>query len=143
VALDDPEYVKELFAGFGPVSVRRMFGGAGVFADGLMIALIAGGELFLKADENTIPAFQAEGAGPFEYGAKGRRVVMSYWRLPVRLFDDPDELGQWARKAYQVAQRASAPKEKRRRPPARKPKPARAKPARRKVRSSGRKKTRR
>lgn len=107
MALDDPEYVKELFAAFGPVSVRRMFGGAGVFAAGRMIALLAGGELFLKADESTIPAFKAEGSEPFEYGASSRRVVMSYWRLPARLFDDPEELAIWARQAHQLAQRAA------------------------------------
>ncbi|MCC6948794.1 MAG: TfoX/Sxy family protein [Bradyrhizobiaceae bacterium] len=90
-----------------------MFGGAGVFADGLMIALIAYGELFLKADGQTIPAFQAEGTSPFEYGAKGRRVIMSYWRMPERLFDDQDELAQWARDAFRAAQRSAAKPAKR------------------------------
>lgn len=113
MALDDPEYVKELFSSFGPVSVRRMFGGAGIFADSLMFALVADGELYLKADERTIPAFQAEGEGPFEYGAKSRRVVMSYWRAPDRLLDDLDELALWARKALSVAQRAANAKQKR------------------------------
>jgi DNA transformation protein len=131
VALEDPEYIRELFAGFGPVSVRRMFGGAGIFADGLMIGLISGGEVFLKADQSTIPAFQSEGSGPFEYGAKGRRVAMSYWRLPDRLFDDVDELGQWARKAYAAAQRASAPKPPRRKAATPASAPRRKKAARR------------
>ena len=114
MALEDPEHLKELFAAFGPVSVRRMFGGAGIYAEGIMFALIADGELYLKADEETIPAFRAEGTGPFVYGAKGRRIVMSYWRLPDRLIDEPEELAEWARAALKAAQRASSSGSRRR-----------------------------
>ena len=87
-----------------------MFGGAGIFADGLMIALVSDGEIFLKADEQTIPTLKAEGSRAFTYGAKNRRVVMSYWRLPERLLDDPDELGNFARAALGAAHRAQARK---------------------------------
>ena len=102
----DHERLKELFSAFGPVSIRRMFGGAGVFAEEIMFALISDGDLYFKADEETIPAFHAEGAGPFVYGARGRRVVMSYWRMPERLLDDPDELAQWARVARAAVERS-------------------------------------
>ena len=112
--LDDPEHLKELFSVFGSVSIRRMFGGAGVYAEDTMFALISDGELYFKADEETIPAFRAAGEGPFVYGAKGRRVVMSYWRLPDRLLDEPEELAQWARAALGVAQRAAATRPRRR-----------------------------
>ena len=108
MALADPEFIKELFAAFGPVSVRRMFGGAGIFADGLMIALISDDEIYLKADAQTSPAFQAEGLKPFTYGAKRKRVVMSYWRMPERLFDDPEELAEWVRAAFGAAQRSGS-----------------------------------
>lgn len=114
MSLDDPEHLKEVFSAFGPVSVRRMFGGAGVYAEGTMFALVAEGELYLKADAETIPAFRAAGAAPFIYGAKGRRVVMSYWRLPDRLLDEPDELAEWARAALRVAQRSAAARPSRR-----------------------------
>jgi DNA transformation protein and related proteins len=116
VAPSDSEFIKELFSVFGPVSVRRMFGGAGIFADGLMIGLISGDEIYLKADDRNAPSFEAEGMTPFRYGAKRRRVVMSYWRMPARLFDDPEELAQWARTALGAAERAAA-KEKKARPP--------------------------
>jgi DNA transformation protein len=119
VTLRDAERFRELFSAFGPVSIRRMFGGAGVYAEGTMFALISDGELYLKADEETIPAFRAAGAGPFVYGARGRRVVMSYWRLPDRLLDEPEELAQWARAALRVAQRASAARRPRRKAAAR------------------------
>ena len=122
MAVGDPEYIKELFSAFGPVSVRRMFGGAGIFADGLMIGLIADDEIYLKADGQTLPSFEAEGMQPFTYGAKSRRVVMSYWRMPARLFDDPDALAQWVRAALGAAQRAGTKRKKPAAPPKQAPK---------------------
>jgi DNA transformation protein len=115
----DPEYITELFAGFGPVTVRRMFSGAGIFADGLMIALVVDGVIFLKADEETIPQFEGEGLSPFSYQRQGgRRTIMSYWRMPERLYDDPDELADWARRAMAVAQRGTTKSKRTRAKPA-------------------------
>ena len=115
MALDDPEEIREFFSAFGPVSVRRMFGGAGLYAEGAMFALQLRGEIFLKADAETIPALQAEGSEPFVYRAKGRRVVMSFWRLPDRLLDDPEDLANFARAALKAAQRVAAKKSRVRR----------------------------
>lgn len=107
----DFDFIHEIFAGFGPVNVRRMFGGAGVYADGIMFALVAGEEVFLKADESTSPAFTAEGMEPFSYETgKGKRVVMSYWRIPARLYEDADELAKWAHNALAVARRRASGK---------------------------------
>jgi DNA transformation protein len=90
----DTDFIIELFAGFGPVTVRRMFSGAGVFAEGLMIALVVDSVVYLKADDSFIPLFQREGATPFSYKTRdGARALTSYWRLPERLYDEPDELG--------------------------------------------------
>ena len=70
-----------------------MFGGAGVYADGVMFAILVDDTLYLKADETSAEAFAAEGKGPFTYRPKGRAAVaMSYWEIPERLLDDPDEL---------------------------------------------------
>ena len=105
---EDTERLAELFSNYGPVTVRRMFGGAGVFADGLMIALVVDGVIFLKADEHTIPDFEREGLRPFSYETKaGTRTLTSYWRMPERLYDDPDELAAWARRALESARRSS------------------------------------
>ena len=102
----DPDHIRELFAGFGAVAVRRLFGGAGLFADGVMFGLVAGGEIYLKADAETVPAFEAEGCGPFEYATKtGKRALNSYWRLPERLYDDPEELAVWAARSRTIARR--------------------------------------
>jgi len=84
-----------------------MFGGAGLYADGVMFGLVSDGLIHLKADAATVPRFEAEGCRPFEYGTKnGRRAIMSYWQLPDRLYDEPDALAQWARQALAVARRA-------------------------------------
>ena len=107
----DSDHIIELFAAFGRVSVRRLFGGFGIYADGTMFALASRGAIYLKADDDTSAAFMREGQGPFTYGAKrGQRVVMSYWRVPDRLYDDPDELAEWARIALAVARRSKEPK---------------------------------
>ena len=105
--------IRELFSGFGPVAVRRMFGGAGVVAAGLMIAIVSDGVIYLKADQRTVPAFEREGLAPFTYATrKGERALPSYWRVPDRLYDDPDELAGWARDALAAARSAAAPKSK-------------------------------
>ena len=109
----DPDFIVELFAAFGPVAVRRMFSGTGVFADGLMIALVVDGVIYLKADDTFIPLFEREGQAPFSYKTRdGRRTLLSYWRMPERLYDDPEELAEWARLALQVARRAAKPASK-------------------------------
>lgn len=113
MALDDPEAIRELFSPFRNVSVRRMFGGHGVFLEGLMFALEADGEMYLKADDHTIPKLAAENSEPFVYKAKGREISLSYWKLPERLYDEPDEFAAFARDAFEAARRAAAGKPKR------------------------------
>ncbi len=112
MAFDDPESIRELFREFGTVSVRRMFGGHGVFVDGLMFALESDGELYLKADDLTIPKLAAENSQPFVYKAKGRQIALSYWKLPERLYDEPEEFAGFAREALGAAQRAAGDKKK-------------------------------
>src|SRR5258707_827014 len=93
----DRDFLIDLFAGFGPVTIRRMFSGFGVSADGTNFALALRGGLYLRADEQTIPRFEAEGAKPFQYQTRARTVtVSSYWQVPERLYDDPEELAGWA-----------------------------------------------
>ena len=106
----DAEFIRELFGQFRPVTVRRMFGGAGIAADGLTFGLVFDGAIYLKVDEATIPDFQREGSRPFVYTrakspGKIGRASLSYWRLPERLYDDPDELALWAARALAIAER--------------------------------------
>jgi DNA transformation protein len=131
----DPEYIRELFQNFRPVDVRRMFGGAGIFCDGLMFGLIFDGAIFLKIDDETIPDFEREGSTPFVYtrakspGRVGKHSL-NYWRLPERLYDDPEELAVWATRAFAIAQRKKAAGKSR----AKKAQPAR--PARQKPKAA-------
>ncbi len=119
----DPEFIRELFAPFGPVTVKRMFGGAGIWSDGLMFALVFDGAIFLKVDETSIPDFEREGSQAFVYTrakSPGRvgHASLSYWRLPERLYDDPDELAVWAGRALAIAERKkSAPRGRTKRKP--------------------------
>ncbi len=106
----DQEFIHELFAQFGPVTVRRMFSGAGIFRDGLMFGLVIRDVIYLKVDETDAAEFEREGSAPFIYtrGLKSGRPsqhALPYWRLPERLYDDPEELAEWARRAFAVAER--------------------------------------
>jgi DNA transformation protein len=107
----DREFLIDLFADFGSVTIRKMFSGYGISADGINFALALRAGLFFRADEVTIPDFEAEGSKPFQYSTRAKTVtVNSYWELPARLFDDSAELAQWARAALAAAQRAKVKK---------------------------------
>jgi DNA transformation protein len=104
------DFIKEQFSDFGPVTVRRMFGGAGVYQDGLMFALIADETLYLKADSVSQGEFEALNLPPFTYTAKGeKKIAMAYWRAPEACLEDRDEMTLWARKAFAAALRARKP----------------------------------
>ena len=104
----DRDFLIDLFADFGPVAIRRMFSGFGISADGINFALALRSGLYFRADEATIPQFEAEGAKPFQYQTRAKIVIVnSYWELPARLFDDSESLSEWARAALAAAQRAA------------------------------------
>ena len=106
----DRDFLIDLFADFGPVTIRPMFSGFGISADGINFALALRAGLYFRADEQTIPQFEAEGSTPFQYQQRTTAktvTVNSYWQLPARLFDDPEELAGWARAALAAAQRAA------------------------------------
>jgi DNA transformation protein and related proteins len=106
----DRDFLIDLFADFGPVTIRRMFSGYGISADGVNFAMALRGGLYFRADEQNIPQFEAEGSGPFQYQQRKTAktvTVNSYWQLPARLFDDSEELAVWARAALSAAQRAA------------------------------------
>ena len=114
------DYVKELFAGMGRVEIRRMFGGAGGYADGLMFLLLADDTIHVKADDALKAELKQEGSGPFVWEPqsgprKGEKVDLGYWRLPDAALDDPDLAAEWGRKALAIAKakaKAKAPKAK-------------------------------
>jgi DNA transformation protein len=112
----DRDFLIDLFSEFGPVTIRRMFSGFGISADGVNFALALRAGLYFRADEQTVARFEAEGAKPFQYQTRARTVtVNSYWELPARLFDDSEELAEWARAALAAAHRAALRKQPKKR----------------------------
>jgi DNA transformation protein and related proteins len=107
----DRDFLNDLFADFGPVTIRPMFSGFGISADGTNFALALRAGLYFRADESTIPQYEAEGSKPFQYQTRAKTVtVNSYWQLPARLFDDTEELSVWARAALTAARRGALKK---------------------------------
>jgi DNA transformation protein len=107
------EFLQDQLRSVGPVAIRRMFGGAGVFADGIMFALVADDTLYFKADDTTRADFEAEDMPVFSYETKdGRKSLVSYWRAPERLFDDPEEMQAWAMRAVGAARRGASARSK-------------------------------
>jgi DNA transformation protein len=107
----DRDFLIDLFSDFGPVTIRPMFSGFGISADGINFAMALRAGLYFRADDQTIPQFEVEGSKPFQYQTRAKTVtVNSYWQLPARLFDAPEELTGWARAALAAAQRAAMKK---------------------------------
>jgi DNA transformation protein and related proteins len=106
----DTDSLKELFEPFGAVSVKRMFGGHGVYADGVCFAIEQGGEVFLKVDAETQALFSTASSSPFIYMAKGKGRATSFWRLPATAAEDPEDLKRWATLGAQAARRAASMK---------------------------------
>ena len=104
-------FVEELFADFGPVRIKRMFGGAGIYAGDQMFGLIDDETIYLKADEALKAELLAEGSVGWVYSrAPGKWEETSYWRLPEAALDDPEAAAAWARKALAVAEARAAGK---------------------------------
>ena len=111
VNADFLDFLKDQLRGLGHVTSRRMFSGAGLYCDGVIFALILRGTLYFKVDDGNRGAYQAEGLRPFSYDARGRTVeIGAYWQVPERLFDEPDEMVEWARAALAAGRRAEARK---------------------------------
>ena len=109
---DFVHHVCELLAPAGRVSTRRMFGGHGVYLDGLFMAIIDDDEFYLKADDVTLATFEREGCAPFVYSKEGQVMTMKYRRAPEEAMDAPHLMRPWARLALQAAVRAQAGKTK-------------------------------
>ncbi len=98
---------QDLFSGLGDIRVRKMFGGAGVYYDGRMFALLADNEIYLKADRINDPKFNAHDCPPFHYDkGTGEIMTMSYRAMPEAAFDDADQALAWARLGIEAAARA-------------------------------------
>jgi DNA transformation protein len=103
------EFLREHLAPLGRVTMRRMFGKTGVFCDGVMLGMVTDNTLYVRVDEHNRATFkEAECFPPLNYAKQGSTIDLSFWRVPERLFDEPDELVAWARAALAAAHRVAA-----------------------------------
>ena len=103
------EVLRDELAPLGRVTMRRMFGKTGVFCDGLMLGMVTDDTLYFRVDDHNRATFEeAEAFPPLNYTKQGSTIDLSFWRAPERLFDEPDELVEWARAALAAARRVAA-----------------------------------
>ena len=106
------EFLREQLAPIGRVTLRRMFGKSGVFCDGVMFAMVTDNTLYFRVDDQNRATFkEAESFPPLNYAKQGSTIDLSFWRVPERLFDEPDEFVTWARAALAAARRVAAKRE--------------------------------
>ena len=102
------EFLREHLAPLGRVTLRRMFGKTGVFCDGVMFGMVTDNTLYVRVDDHNRATFKEAAAfPPLNYAKKGSTIDLSFWRVPERLFDEPDELVAWARAALAAAHRVA------------------------------------
>ena len=107
------DFLREQLAPLGPIAMRRMFGKTGVFYDGVMFGMVTDNMLYLRVDDHNRAAFkEAEAFPPLSYVKKGESIDLSFWRAPERLFDEPDELVEWAGVALAAARRVATKRER-------------------------------
>ena len=103
------EFLREQLAPVGRITLRRMFGKTGVFCDAVMFGMVTDNVLYLRVDEQNREAFkEAASSPPLNYAKGVSTIDLSFWQAPERLFDEPDELIQWARVALAAARRVAA-----------------------------------
>ena len=100
------DYVIDQFAAWDNISVRKMFGGAGLYCDGMMFGLIADDVVYLKVDDSNQEDFVKAGSSAFNpYPDKTKTAVMSYYEIPADVLENPDELAKWAQCSLSIAKR--------------------------------------
>ncbi|GAA5170768.1 TfoX/Sxy family protein [Viridibacterium curvum] len=108
VSADYLAWCAELLAPLGRISHKRMFSGAGLYSDGIIVAIIIDDQLFLKTDAGNVAEFEAAGSSPFTYKTKtGKETRTSYWRAPDEAMDSPALMLPWARSALAASLRAA------------------------------------
>ena len=113
ISIEQREYVAhivDLLQFVGPVESKSMFGGFGMFLEGLMFGLVAGNELYLKVDTQNLQDYEDLGLQAFSFEKNGRQIKMSYYQAPEEAMEDAELLSDWASNAYDAAMRAAAKK---------------------------------
>lgn len=103
------DFVLGQMAGLGTVTARAMFGGHGLYCNGLFIAIITGEQLYFKADHQSQLRFEAAGLKRFQYQARGKTVQLMYYEAPSGVYDDARLMAEWGQLALAAAVRACRP----------------------------------
>ncbi|MEQ8307369.1 MAG: TfoX/Sxy family protein [Hoeflea sp.] len=104
----DNDLIREMFDSLGDITIKRMFGGKGIYHKGVILALEVDGEILLKADGVSAPQFEDAGSAQWTYAGKKKPVAMPYWSIPDAAIDDPEEMARWVRLAWEAALRAKS-----------------------------------
>ena len=113
ISIEQREYVAhivDLLQLIGPVESKSMFGGFGMFLEGLIFGLVAGNELYLKVDTQNLQDYEDLGLQAFSFEKNDRQFKMSYYQAPEEAMEDAELLSDWASNAYCAAMRAAAKK---------------------------------
>ena len=95
--------VQDLLSGLRGVSARSMFGGWGIYKDGVIFAIIVDDQLYFKVDDSNKSEYEKRGSRPFTYELRGKPVAMSYWEVPAEIIDDRDAVKRWAEESLRVS----------------------------------------
>ena len=107
------EFLREQLAPLGHVTVRRMFGKSGVFCDGVMLGMVTDNTFYVRVDDQNRGTFkEAASSPPLNYAKRGHTIDLAFWRVPERLFDEPDEFVAWAQAALAAAHRVAAKRDR-------------------------------
>ena len=105
---EEAEHLCDLFAGFGGITLRAMFGGHGVYRDGTIFAIVIDGDVYLKVDADSRAIFEVAGCAPFVYPMRGRDLPLSYWSVPAEAMESAETMQPWAELAWAAALRKRA-----------------------------------
>ena len=102
------DYLLDALAPLGHAGGRAMFGGHGIYLDGLIVGIVIDETVYLKVDDGNRADYEAAGMRPFTYEGRNRPVAMSYWEAPAEVLDEPEALRAWVAKARTAARNVRA-----------------------------------
>lgn len=109
---DYAEYILDLLSPYGSMTSRAMFGGYGIYKDGLIVGIIVDDELYFKVDDNSKKKYEALASVPFTYNRGEKIFAMSYWKVPIEIMENEDDLAEWLEEAYIVSMKSKRLKKK-------------------------------
>jgi len=98
--------INDLFAEIPGIASRHMFGGWGIYKDDIFFAIISGGELYFKVDDENRMDYETLGSHPFVYSRDGKQISMSYWLIPEEIMEDQEKLAEWIDKSVEAGRRS-------------------------------------